>query len=148
MSRFSDDFDEDFYNQQALYAQATKNALAGKRGQAALKELAEALLALPEKKLLEGQLYNEKDEVCAVGAMAVHRKMKKGMTRAEAVAELSKKYGDDCHSTIDCGMADVGLLGCLAAEFAYINDEEACASTPEERYEIVLKWVREQIKVA
>lgn len=146
MSRFDDGDEEDFPNQQALYAQATKNALKGKRGQAALKELEEALLALPDKALIEGQLFSEENGgVCAVGAMVVHRKMKEGMTRQEAIEWLSKRYGDDYHSTIECGKDTLGLLYCVASEFAYVNDEEACASTPEERYDIVLKWVREHI---
>lgn len=146
MSRFDDGDEENFPNQQALYAQATKNALKGKRGQAALKELEEALLAMPEKRLIEGGLCDNAGGVCAVGAMAVHRQVKAGlMTREDAMTMIATKYGDDFHATLEVGREVLGLLGCVAVEFAYVNDEEACASTPEDRYDIVLNWVREQI---
>jgi hypothetical protein len=61
MSRFSDDGYDEFYpNQAALWHANVHRALTGKRGKKALAELREALLALPEKRLIEGAL-------CTVG---------------------------------------------------------------------------------
>ena len=50
-SGYSDD-----YEGLGLYRQTVENALRGKRGQAFLRELLEALDALDEKKLIEGYL--------------------------------------------------------------------------------------------
>ena len=62
MSRYGDpDYDEDFPNQYELWAANARRALKGKRGRAALADLREALLHLPEKKLIERAL-------CTVGA--------------------------------------------------------------------------------
>lgn len=62
MSRYGDpDYDEDFPNQAALWTANAERALKGKRGKKALAELREALLNLPEKKLIERAL-------CTVGA--------------------------------------------------------------------------------
>lgn len=161
MSRFNDDGDEDFNNQQRLYAQSVQNAINGKRGQTALLELEEALLAMPEKRLIEGELYREdfpgvagtevvpeKGGVCAVGAMVIHRKMKAGMTREQAMEAVAKKFGAGYHDTVACAKEELGLLTTLATEFAFVNDEEACACSPEERYGIVLAWVRKNLKEA
>lgn len=61
MGRFSDDYDEEpFPNASELWYANTKRALSGKRGKKVLAELREALLALPEKRLIEGAL-------CTVG---------------------------------------------------------------------------------
>jgi hypothetical protein len=62
MSRFDGDWEprEDGKNTAGLWRANVKRALAGKRGQAALRDLRDALLALPEKRLIEGAL-------CTVG---------------------------------------------------------------------------------
>lgn len=67
MSRFGDgDYEPTIdkrgreVNTSGLWRANVKRALAGKRGQAALRDLRDALLALPEKRLIEGAL-------CTVG---------------------------------------------------------------------------------
>lgn len=53
MSRYNEgDGDEDFNNQWAFYTANARRALKGKRGRKVLAELREALLALPEKRLI------------------------------------------------------------------------------------------------
>lgn len=56
MSRVSDydDYEEDFPNQAEFWQANAERALKGKRGRKALAELREALLMLPEKRLVEG----------------------------------------------------------------------------------------------
>lgn len=61
MSRFTDGDDEEFPGQFDLYQANLRRALKGKRGQKFLRELREALMALPEPKLIEGAM-------CTVGA--------------------------------------------------------------------------------
>src|SRR3989304_4835017 len=78
MSRFyDDDYDENFPNQAALYEANTERALAGKRGQAFLREMESALIALPRKELIEGRVCHL-GQVCAMGALALKRRMDTG----------------------------------------------------------------------
>lgn len=57
MSRFSEGYDDDpFPNAGALWQHNIHQALTGKRGRKALAELREALLALPEKRLIGGAM--------------------------------------------------------------------------------------------
>jgi hypothetical protein len=49
------------------------SAIRGKRGQAFLRELIDALDALPEKVLVEGELQNKDGQVCALGAVGLKR---------------------------------------------------------------------------
>ena len=57
MSRSGDyDYDEDFPNQAAFWHHNAERALKGRRGKKALTELREALLMLPEKRLVEGAM--------------------------------------------------------------------------------------------
>lgn len=63
MSRYYDDDGEDFPGQYALWEANYERALKGKRGRKALADLREALMALPEHRLIEGAL-------CTVGAAA------------------------------------------------------------------------------
>src|ERR1700757_3269836 len=113
MSRFGDyDYDEEYANAAALWQANAKRALAGRRGRKALAELREALLALPEKRLIEGALCTvgearrdpskagysrgdlmEKIErqgegVCAIGAFVWFKKVKAGMDPQEAFESL------------------------------------------------------------
>ena len=86
-----------------------KRALKGKKGQAVLKELHEALCAMPEKRLISSvfaditvapkgdgkSLYQRiSGEVCTMGCLLVHRKMTKqyrerGQALLEAVNEVT-----------------------------------------------------------
>src|SRR6185369_14922087 len=66
MTRFSDDYDWDF-GRYMLWEQAVTNAMSGRRGQAALRDLEEALVALPEKRLVDTLCKD--GEVCAISAL-------------------------------------------------------------------------------
>ena len=77
MSRYSDyDDDEDFPGQWELYGANLRRAMRGKRGRKFLADLREALLALPEPKLIGGAL-------CTVGAEK---------RRAELAAEAGRDW--------------------------------------------------------
>lgn len=79
MSRFGDDYDdEEFPGQWQLYEANLLRALKGKRGRKFLADLREALMALPERKLIEGAL-------CTVGA-----DQRRGRLVAAAEAELAR----------------------------------------------------------
>ncbi len=103
MSRFNDDDDDD-YTPEAILAQGrwynnARRALKGKRGRKALAEMREALLALPEPRLIGGAL-------CTVGGAArvsdvtpeeVAERVARGRAMyAEAGAEAGDDYAYNC----------------------------------------------------
>lgn len=144
------DGDEDFSNQWALQAQATERALRGKRGRAVLRELEAALLAMPQPRLALGTLVAD-GEVCALGALAVHRARKPGQTFEEALAELDVEISpdreryEDSFDGVDTAAARLRLTTGLAFAVVYQNDDSR-GRTPERRYESVLAWVRERLE--
>lgn len=167
MSRINDYEPDSLEEQLRCYAFSAniKRALKGRKGQAFLRELEAALVALPEKRLVRG-VFAEADElpvpttdptfyrakvvatgeVCALGAVAVERAVRKGMTREEACQKYAEQFDpeeNDWILTQEQGK-ELGICHPLAYEIIYHNDE-SCARTPEDRYEEVLRWVRSQI---
>jgi hypothetical protein len=106
---------------------AVVSALRGKRGQAFLRELRDALDALPVKRLIKNDLESG-GEVCALGAV--------GRARGTPMAELDPED----HETI---AGTFGISNAMAREIMYLNDEYSwsCKETPEERYERMRRWV-------
>lgn len=110
---------------------AVKSAIRGKRGQAMLRELLDALDAMPRKRLIEGELEAD-GEHCALGALGAKRDL--------AMFDLDPyDYGrlSECF----------GVAEALAREVEYVNDE--CGprdETPEERWKRVRAWVVAQIR--
>lgn len=148
MGRFEGcDYDEDFNNQAALYQANTERALDGKRGQKFLAEMEAALLALPRPRLINGAICKEGD-VCAIGALAVKRKRDAGDSIAAALYWLEKEAPDEWQesdATADYASEHLDVLDRLAYRMAWINDlREPEEETPEQRYERVLKWIRDR----
>lgn len=173
MSRYyDDDYEEDFPNQGAFWQANFERALKGKRGRKALRDLREALLALPEPKLIEGalctvnperriaekragcirddlarELAEKGDGVCAIGAMLWHRKVKAGMDPAEAFDSLPT-LEDANHSlddTASIAFNEAGLVYSLASHIAYKNDETFGGKSPEGRYTAFLGWINAEL---
>jgi hypothetical protein len=115
-----------------------------KRGQAFLRELLEALDAIPQKRLIQGAM-EQSGEVCALGAV--------GLKRCMDLDGLDSRDHDE--------IADAfGISSMLAQEIAYWNDQgmEACLlgltdgggwkeNTPEDRFTFVRAWVVARIDV-
>ena len=115
-----------------LYRHSVERAIKGKRGQAFLCELADALDAMPVKRLIAEHLIDDVGEVCAIGAVC----------KARAI-DLGKVYEDDSQSIADA----VGIARALAAEIAWMNDEENYdPETPEQRWVRMREWVRRNIE--
>lgn len=158
MSRIEEGWDEDFPNQWALIERATRNAIHGKKGQALLKELEQALLAMPVKELITSRLADE-GACCTLGAMLVHRKVcvDGGITYAEAQKLLeatTKKFyaNDESGLTEDdtSGMArfcrdNLGMAKSMVWRIILKNDERFASCTPAERWTKMLEWVRANI---
>lgn len=178
MSRYGDDgdYDEQFPNASALFTANADRALKGKRGRKALADLRDALLALPEPKLIEGALctvnpekraeqipgkwarmdFKERVEedkgtgVCAIGALVWHRKVKAGMDPAEAFDSLPTLPDTECglEDTAQLAVRDAGVAYSLAWMLAYRNDEQYEGMTPEKRYAAFLAWIDAELAVA
>lgn len=206
MSRFA--FDNDEYDPLAAgrWEWNLEQAIKGKRGQKALRELEEALLSMPQRRLIASELATPSGEVCTLGcAVAARRVRSRGLTWDSAVRSLVAEdkswdgfeqateddpLGDyfagewfkveypDWHlwsfeaqqapsrlpnrvsigrvtvrepadddvedSTIAVGW-EAGFVGTLAAQIGYVNDQEYKSQTPEERWKLMLKWVRSRL---
>lgn len=171
MSRGGDDsYEEDFNNQGELWWANYHRALKGKRGRKALAELREALLALPERRLINGALStvrivdraaqssnkwliedakqkveSEGVGVCAIGAYVWHKRVKAGMDPDQAFDSLPIILDSDgLYDTANLGREE-GLTRTLAWGLADRNDESYYSMTPEARYEAFLAWINAEL---
>lgn len=88
---------------------AVKQAISGARGQAMLRELVNALDALPERRLAAGSLVTPDGEYCTLGALGRARGMDMAPIDPEDREAVAKAFG---------------VAEALAAEIMYLNDEE------------------------
>lgn len=153
--------DEERPGQFALWQANCRRSARGKVGQRELREMEAALLALPEKRLIHGALEDKQGGVCAIACYAKH----KGLD----LSKFDPEYDSD-----EVGIA-AGMPRMVAWKVVALNDIEIEAHyeycegpsrdprdyeyygghrgiwtrfewTPEERYEKVLAWVREQLR--
>jgi hypothetical protein len=129
-SGYSDDIDQwDLIR----WRGAVKAATRGKRGQRLLRDLAEALDAMPVKALIAHELENEHGEVCALGAVGKARGIDMSRLDAEEPSEVAHAFD---------------IAQALAQEVAYMNDEAWHGLTPEKRWLRVRSWVAENLVCA
>jgi hypothetical protein len=132
-SGYSDDYCDDG-NAGYLYRGAVESAIRGRRGQAFLKEMLAALDALPEKKLIAGELVEQDGAVCAMGAVAKVRGLDMKGIDPEDAEKVALTFG---------------IAEAMAREVAFENDDDWGASsteTPEHRFQRMHKWVESQIR--
>lgn len=110
---------------------AVASAIRGKRGQAFLLEMHEALKALPEPKLVANALVTEDGAVCAIGSVGKRRGV-----------DMTNLDPDD-HEAV---AAAFGIPHTLACEIMYMNDEGKWKTTPEERFEYMKKWIEQNLR--
>jgi hypothetical protein len=146
MSRhgYVNDYDDDNWST-IRWRGAVESAIRGKRGQALLKELETSLLALPEKKLCKNDFASEKKgQVCALGAVALKRRVDKGMSLKDAIREIEEKYPQG--EEPDVISAEMNIADALLREITYVNDDGGYNNErATKRYERVLSWVQKQI---
>ena len=143
-SGYSDDLDQwDLIRWRGAVASAVR----GKRGQAFLKEMESALLALPKKRLISSS-FASGGEVCAIGSVVLSRKLAGGVDRQTALKEIEAEWPEEIEECGEVASSKLNLAGALANEIMWINDDDYSETTPEKRYEAVLVWVREGIKKA
>ena len=115
-----------------LYRATVDRAIAGKRGQAFLGRLAEALDAMPKKELEESVLVAP-EGCCAMGAVAV--------AEGIDVSDVDP-YDRDAVAKL------FNIAPCMAAEIAYENDESEWrrARTTAERWQYMRDWVSRNLR--
>lgn len=108
-SGYTDDNDDPLAH--GRWRQAVRRSLEGKRGQATLRELLEALEAMPDKRLYGGSFASPEGEFCTLGVLGAKRGLKM----------------DDLGDEYDCETKQVaqrfGIAPAMAAEIMYLNDE-------------------------
>lgn len=169
MSRFQYDEGESDYPElhQGRWETNVRRTLLGKRGQAFLRDLEQALLVLPEPRLISGWLATPQGDCCALGALAAYHAQKQhpllqclGMRAAvqsvavglgpaswSAYSQQALEAGhddDDPGYSIDAGEA-LGLSRTMAERIGLLNDDDLAHLDPEGRWKQVLAWVRRWI---
>jgi hypothetical protein len=129
-SGYCDDWDCDQWAM-IRWRGAVESALKGKRGQAFLKELVQALDALPEKKLIDDKLISEDGSVCALGAVGKARSLDMSNIDPHDPETVSSKFG---------------IALAMAREIEYMNDEWFHSETPEQRFDRMRHWAVSYIK--
>ena len=127
-SGYSEDIDDNW----ALikFRGQVASAIRGKRGQTFLREMAEALDAMPEKRLIAHEL-RQAGEVCAIGSVGVRRGV-----------ELEALDPEDP----DTIAGVFGVARPLVQEIEWENDEGSFGpETPEQRWRRMRAWVSSQI---
>ncbi|MEX6663209.1 hypothetical protein [Pseudomonas sp. W2-17] len=110
---------------------AVTSALKGKRGQAFLLELRDAMDAMPEKRLVADVLEAD-GQFCTIGVLGAKRGI-----------NMETLDPDDRE-----GVAEAfGIAPALAAEIVFMNDEGSWnAETPEQRWVRMREWVESNIQ--
>lgn len=129
-SGYSDDSDYKLLN---LYRGSVDRAIGGKRGQVFLHNLGMAMDAMPEKRLIAGDLVTESGETCAIGVICKARGLDVSRVDVENNTAVGKL---------------VNIAESMAAEIAFENDERMANESPEQRWIRMRKWVDENSKRA
>lgn len=110
---------------------AVNSALKGKRGQAFLAELRDALDAMPDKRLIADSLQAE-GEFCTIGVLGA----KRGVDMAALDPDDREAVGEA-----------FGISPAMASEIVFMNDEGSWQTeTPEQRWVRMRKWVDSNIQ--
>ncbi|WP_216675104.1 hypothetical protein [Paraburkholderia elongata] len=119
-----------------MWRGAVKSAIRGKRGQAFFRDLAAALDAMPEKRLIADELQTAEGEFCTIGVL--------GHARGVDMAKLDPEDRDAVGAAFNIAPA-------LAAEIVFENDENDYHwnaalghieyDTPEQRWVRMRQWV-------
>jgi hypothetical protein len=149
--------DEDFPGQFNLWQANCQRSINGKAGQKALRELEQALVALPDKRLIAGELQTADGEVCAIGALLKYRGIEKTEADPEEMEEVGIELGLPplvawkvvCQNDIEIDGRYLEVFGPHHPTYRFAGrDMRLVSVTPGERYEKMLAWVRKQIQEA
>ena len=131
MSRSGYVEDEDYPGQFAMWRGQVTSAIRGQRGQKLLREMRDALDAMPAKRLIREELRAD-GEVCALGCL--------GAVRGVNLEALDPYDHETLASTFDVARQ-------LVQEIEFVNDDDGWYhnETPEQRWQRVREWVNKMI---
>ena len=118
-----------------MWRGAVARGIQGKRGQQALRDLIQALDAMPENRLVSGSFSNSCG-VCSLGAIAQFRGL--------ATNDLEVEHGDEVDR--DRVGQRLDISSAMAAEIMYENDCEYQSSTAEHRWSRMRQWAEQNLK--
>jgi len=126
VSRYSEGDGEEWPNAGALWAANVERALGGKKGQAALRELREALMALPQKRLIARAM-------CTVGSDARLRAAQEAMgwTVEGERAEQAKAWREQEMAELRELMEEQGEGVCAVGAYIWLKNVKAGMSNDE-----------------
>lgn len=107
----------------AMWRGRVMSAIRGKRGQALLREMRDALDAMPDKRLVSSEL-EVGGEVCAIGSVFRSRQID------------MRPLDPSDHDGLG---ALVNISPCMVQEIEWQNDE-AAPGDPEKRWEYMRRW--------
>jgi hypothetical protein len=120
----------------AMWRGVIASATRGKRGQAFFRALVEALDAMPEKRLVEGELETKEGAVCALGCLGKARGIAVGGVNTEDWGTLGELFD---------------IAPQLAQEVMFVNDDQwhlsRSETASEARWRLVRDWAARQIRV-
>ncbi|MCK8668180.1 hypothetical protein M1M11_25185 [Pseudomonas azerbaijanoccidens] len=109
---------------------AVTSALKGKRGQAFLIELRDAMDAMSDKRLVTDTLEAD-GQFCTLGVLGSKRGLDMAVIDAHCRESVSHAFG---------------IAEAMAAEVVFENDECGWNESPEQRWQRMRKWVDSNIK--
>lgn len=124
-----------------------ERAIRGKRGQSMLRDLADALDAMPAKRLVH-KSFTCTSGVCTLGALGKVRGL--DMSELESIAgKLGDDYDEDFEIVSELNDATAiafGVARSMVADVMWRNDLHGSTETPEARWERMRRWVASQIR--
>jgi hypothetical protein len=141
-SGYSDDYDDDIWAA-VCWRGAVASAMRGRRGQAFLREMLQAMDAMPIKRLVKDELIEpdlipyshwglfETESVCAIGSV--------GRLRGVDMTGINPEDREMIANTF-------GIARAMAQEIMWNNDEVGYEETPEHRFFRMRQWIESQIK--
>lgn len=106
------------------------SAIRGKRGQAFLRELIEALDTMPEKRLIAHDLEHA-GNVCAIGSVGLKRGVDMSTIDPEDYDKIAGIFG---------------IAHQLVQEIEWMNDEGQWNPTPEKRWQFMRDWAVKNLR--
>lgn len=126
-----------------------RSALRGKRGRTFLRDLRDALDALPIKELIASELKDADGAVCAIGSVGVYRgiDMSSWIKPADYdEEEWAEEWECDAQERADALGTTFDIASCLAQEVMSVNDDHGPHDeTPAQRWTRVRRWVERKL---
>jgi hypothetical protein len=136
--RFAEE--EQFPNASYLWEANQERSLKGRKGQAALRRLEAALLALPAKRLVADTLEDGEGQVCALAALAKHEHYEGSLQLPEE--KWDDGEGDGQIEAAMLALAEELKVPKLVAIAIIARNDEGYLRDPRTRYNHILQWVQ------